>query len=374
MTDGRNIDPALGALSGEGSEQRVARDSLRELEAHVSSVAASRQPGSLQGDPTYYERPVIKKSVWSWTVPAYYYVGGASGGAMVLGAAATLLNRDQLPGLVRQSRLIGMGGGIISSALLIYDLGRPDRFLYMLRVFRPTSPMSVGSWILVLFSSTAGLSALAGFGPHGEIKRWVRSIGDAAAVGAGILGLGLAGYTGVLVSHTSVPLWQRLHRLLPVLFLSSGIASAASLFDLLGGNAREQRAVTIFGTAGRLAELSVAELVERRLATVPEAVRPLRDGFSGVVWKAAKVFTAASLVLSLIPNSSRRLRRAAGVAGTVGALCIRFGIHYAGQRSAMNPRATFHQQRSGEGAFAFTGKAAVAGPNGVRGFPVTLNR
>ena len=150
---------------------------------------------------------------------------------MILGAAATVLSRDGLPRLIHQSRLIGAGGGVVSSALLIYDLGKPSRFLYMLRVFRPTSPMSVGSWILVLFSSAAGLSALSDFGP-----RALRSMGDTAAVVAGLLGLGLAGYTGVLVSYTSVPLWQRLHRLLPVLFLSSGVASAASLFDLLGGN------------------------------------------------------------------------------------------------------------------------------------------
>ncbi len=366
MTDGRNIDPALGTLSGEGSQQRVSGETLRQPDAHVSVVAASRQPGSLQGDPTYYERPVIKKSVWSWTIPAYYYAGGASGGAMVLGAAATLLNRGQLAGLVRQSRLIGMGGGIVSSALLIYDLGKPSRFLYMLRVFRPTSPMSVGSWILVLFSSAAGVSALAASGP-----RPVRRMGDTAAVVAGVLGLGLMGYTGVLVSHTSVPLWQRLHRLLPVLFSASGVGSAASLFDLCGGNPLERRAVTVFGTAGRLTELVVAELVERRLATVPEAVRPLQDGFSGVVWEAAKVFTAANLVLTIIPHSSNYLRRTAGVFGTLGALCTRLSIHYAGQRSAMNPRATFHQQRSGEGAFAFTQKAGVTGPNGVRAFPVT---
>ncbi|MDQ6701021.1 MAG: polysulfide reductase NrfD [Acidobacteriota bacterium] len=354
MNDGRNINPALGTLSGEGSHQKVSGESLQE-------VTAFRQPGYVQSDPTYYERPVIKKSVWSWTIPAYYYVGGASGGAMILGAAATLLNRDGLPGLVEHSRLIGAGGGIVSSALLIHDLGKPSRFLYMLRVFRPTSPMSVGSWILVLFSSAAGLSALAGLGPQS-----VRSMGDTTAVVAGILGLGLAGYTGVLVSHTSVPLWQRLHRLLPVLFLSSGVASAASLFDLLGRNRRERRAVAIFGTAGRLVELTVGELAERRLATVPEAVRPLHDGFSGAVWKAAKVFTAASLVLSLVPNASKRLRRVAGVFGTLGSIFTRFAVHYAGQRSATNPRATFHQQRSGEGAFPFTGQAAIAGPHGVR--------
>jgi formate-dependent nitrite reductase membrane component NrfD len=326
LTDGRNIDSSLGALAGEGSHQHV-------IDLPVNGRKPWPEISSYIGDPTYYDQPVIKKSVWSWDIPAYYYVGGASGSAAALGAAAMLLNRGQLAGLIRQSRIIAIAGSMISSAFLVHDLGKPSRFLYMLRVFRPTSPMSVGSWILTFFSGSAGLSLIADFG-------------GVPTVVAGLFGLGLAGYTGVLVSNTVVPVWQRPHRLMPVLFLSSGISAAASLFEICGGNCAERKAVTAFGAAGRLAELTLAELTERSIATVPEAARPLNEGFSGSLWKAAKVLTAASLMVSLIPGTNPRLRRVAGVLGTLGSICLRFGIHYAGQQSAMNPRATFHQQRA----------------------------
>ncbi len=288
---------------------------------------------------TYYDRPAIKKSPWTWDVPAYYYVGGATGASAALGAAAILLNRERMPNLIRYTRWIGPAGGGVSAFFLIHDLGKPSRFLYMLRVFRPTSPMSVGAYILTLFSSFAGLS---------WILSWMRgTTGDFAGIVAGALGLCLAGYTGVLVSNTVVPLWQQPHRLMPVLFLASGAASAASLLDFFDLNPVEQRAIAIFGAVGRLGELAASAALERSVATVPEVVKPLRSGFSGVLWKAAKAFTTASLVLSLWPRPSRKLRTAIGIAGTAGALCVRFGIHYAGQRSAMNPRATFDQQRQG---------------------------
>jgi len=356
VSDGRNINSSLGSLSGEGSQQQGDA-------AVVPSKVMVTTGYGIPGNRTYYDHPVIKKSVWSWDIPAYYYVGGATGTAMALGAAATLLNREELSGLILRSRLIAVAGSTISAYFLIHDLGRPERFLNMMRVFRPTSPMSVGAWILTFFSTTGGFAAVAEFGP-----RWARGLGDAAAVVSGLFGLGLAGYTGVLVAHTTVPVWQRPHRLMPALFLSSGVTGAASLFDLLGGNEMEQRAVAIFGTAGKLAELGFAHFMEQHVATVPEAARPLEEGITGLLWKSAKVLTAASLVLSMVPHAGRRVRRVAGVLGTLGSLCVRFGVHYAGQSSAMNPRASFQQQRSGQGAFEVTGRAAVAGPGDTRAF------
>ncbi len=213
------------------------------------------------------------------------------------------------------------------------------------------------------FFRAAGLSAITEFAP--ESWEW---LGDASAVAGGLLGLALAGYTGVLIAHTAVPVWQRPHRLMPALFLASATASAASLFDLVGVGEREHGTVTTFGIAGKAAELACSTLIERNVASVPEAARPLREGFSGMLWKTGKALSAASLVLSLLPNPSRRLRKLTGVLGTLGALAIRYGIHHAGDRSAMNPRATFHQQRQGQGAFEITGKAAVVGPNNVRSF------
>ncbi len=364
LQDGRNIDPGQGTLSGEGSGQLVYEsDSRRQDEFKVFPFDPSSQQGLTTGDASYYDRPVIKKSVWSWDIPAYYVIGGIAGCSMVLGGASTLLDRDDLPHLVRNTRWVAVVGAGISSILLVHDLGRPSRFIYMLRVFRPTSPMSVGSWILTAFSSLAGVALLADFAP-----RPFRWIGDTAAVLGGVFGLGLAGYTGVLVGNTVVPVWQRSHKVLPVLFLASAAAGAAALFDLWGGSERELKIAGVFGSVAKLAELGSAYALENDLASVPEAIRPLREGFSGVLWQTGRVLSVAGLVLSIFAHRSRRIRRLNAVVGTVGAACIKFGMHYAGQKSALNPRAVFHQQRQGQGAFEVTGKAGVTGPGGQRAF------
>ena len=354
MIDGRNIDLGIGTLSGEGAAQ----GSSEPVAAAPPLWPALPPP---VGDPSYYDRPVVKKSPWTWDIPAYYYTGGVSGGAMILGGAATLLNRQKLENLVITSRWVGTIGGAASSIFLIHDLGRPSRFLNMLRVFRPTSPMSVGAWILVGFSSLAGLSTVALFLP-----RRFEPLGDTAAVLGGIFGLGLSGYTGVLLANTAVPLWHQPHRLLPIMFMASGATSAGSLFDLLGGDARQRRATRIFGIAGKIVECCAAELVDREVGRVPEVAKPLLSGVSGHLWQAGKMLTVASLLLALVPRAKQRTVRISGILGTVGALCMRFGIHYAGQRSAQNPRATFHQQRQGLGAMLTTGTAAITGPGGER--------
>jgi formate-dependent nitrite reductase membrane component NrfD len=284
-------------------------------------------------DITYYEQPVLKKSPWKWTIPAYYYVGGATGASAVLAAAATAFDPVALPSLSVRPRYLSALGGAVSAALLIHDLGRPARFLYMLRVFRPTSPMSVGTYILIVFSTAAGLSAIS----RGRFS-------DAATLLAGVLGLGLCGYTGVLLSNTTVPVWKAPHRVMPVLFIGSAAASAASLFDLMRWNEREERAIRAYGLAGKLVELAAMKVVECNVSRIAEVGRPLHDGFSGLLWHTGKILSGASLALAFVPSNRKIFRRAAGVLGTLGALCMRFGIHQAGQRSALNPRATFQQQ------------------------------
>ncbi len=368
IEDGRNIDSERGTLTGEGSVQIVREtDQRRKDEFQVFPLDPASQKGLLTGDASYYDRPVIKKSVWSWDIPAYYVIGGISGSSMVMGAAATLLDRDELPRLVKGSRWVGVIGALVSSVLLVHDLGRPSRFLHMLRVFRPTSPMSMGSWILVSFSSFSGVALLAEL--VDEIAPSpVRWIGDSAAVLAGVFGLGLSGYTGVLVGNTTVPVWQRSHRVLPVVFLASAAAGATAVFDLWEGNARELRIAAIFGAVAKITELTSIHIMEDDLASVPEAVRPLREGFSGFLWQAGKVLSLAGLALAIFSHRSRRVRRINAVVGTLGAACVKFGVHYAGQKSALNPRATFHQQRSGQGAFEVTGKSAITGPADERAF------
>src|SRR5262245_31581312 len=122
---------------------------------------------------TYYDRPLVKRPVWEWAIPTYFYAGATAGAALGLGAAVQALNSSSGP-LVRTCRLLGTAGLTVGSVLLIYDLGRPARFMNMLRVFRPTSPMSVGSWLLAATGSVAGLAVGSRNG-----------LGDAAGVAAG---------------------------------------------------------------------------------------------------------------------------------------------------------------------------------------------
>ncbi|HEY2382565.1 MAG TPA: NrfD/PsrC family molybdoenzyme membrane anchor subunit [Terriglobia bacterium] len=282
---------------------------------------------------TYYDEPLLKKPVWLWSIPTYFYLGAAAGASLALGAAAQVM-RAGSPELVRRCRWIGLAGVSAGTVLLIYDLGRPSRFLNMLRVFRPTSPMNVGSWLLSATGSLAGLSVVAG-----------GAIGQAAAVGAGVLGVPLSGYTGVLLANTAMPVWQDGRRSLPALFVASGMASAGALFHLMDLPARDEAIAHRFALAGQAAELAAMVALERETSKVQRVAEPLRTGAPGLLWKVAKVLGAASLALSLFARKSPKAKTAAGLCGTAAALSLRFSLLQAGRHSALDPRAAIEQQR-----------------------------
>ena len=336
--DGRNVDSLLGLLEGEGAAQQV--DRLAEEHPHPPPSELHDSTSDLE---TYYGLPLLKEHVWKAAIPAYFYVGGLAGASAALGAAATWSASPLLRGLIRKTRLIAASGAMVSGALLIEDLGRPSRFFNMLRVFRPTSPMSIGSWLLAGFGALSTTAALF----RGRRAGPLAAIGDGAAVGAGVLGVPLAGYTAVLLSSTAVPVWQGARTWLPPLFMASAVTSAACVLDLCDLNALERRAVRRFGIAGKAAELIFSKAVEREVARPAILAAPLRHGMSGALWKGAKLLVAASLALSLAPRASPRLRRASAWLGTLGSVALRFGILRAGRISARDPRATFAQQRGG---------------------------
>jgi formate-dependent nitrite reductase membrane component NrfD len=234
----------------------------------------------------------------------------------------------------------GIAGSAVGGALLIHDLGRPLRFLYMMRVFRPTSPMNMGVWILSGAAPTAIVAGLLA-----NRRGWLGVLGEVAGYLSGIFGVGLAGYTGVLVSNTAVPVWQPARRWVPVMFMASSAASAASVIDVFAGDPRTHALTRIFGTAGRVAEIAAARMVEHHAGRIPKVGEPLRRGAPGILWKAAGLLTAASLVTSLLPGRRRKSRVLAGALGLAGSFCLRFAVHYASSASARDPRAAFHQQR-----------------------------
>jgi formate-dependent nitrite reductase membrane component NrfD len=170
-------------------------------------------------------------------------------------------------------------------------------------------------------------------------------IGEACGILSGFFGLGLATYTGVLVANTAVPVWQSSRCSLPVLFGSSAAASLGCAFDIFGRNKAAAGITRTFGLVGRVAELSASFCMEREAGPIPRVARPLKHGVSGFLFRSSAVLTAASLVLALLPKQTRKRQVWSGILGTAGSLLMRFSIESAGKASALDPRASFHQQR-----------------------------
>jgi hypothetical protein len=332
--DGRDIDPRMGALAGEASHMEVRTPA----EANPLHGASPHAVGETGHEASYYGLPALKPPVWKWYIPTYFALGGAAGAAAAVGAAAQIAGGPSMRGLVTKSRVVAAFGTAAGAALLILDLGRPARFLNMMRVFRPTSPMNLGTWIL----SAAGASSA------GALVLGRSTLGDAAGLMAGAAGLPLATYTAVLIASTAVPVWQGASASLPVLFAASATTSAASVLDLMPLLPAEARAVRVLGVAGKVVDLVAARSMERELG--PTRARPLREGPSSMLWRAASAMTAASLVLSLLPRRSRTVRAVTGLLGAAGALTLRFAVASAGKASAADPRATFEPQRAARDA------------------------
>jgi formate-dependent nitrite reductase membrane component NrfD len=361
--DGRNIGAEVGALLGEGAQQRV-----RELPADgaggLPALERERALAPAEG-PSYHGMPLLKEPVWKWMIPAYFFTGGLAGACAVLGAAAQAAGGRGTETLVRRCRSVAAAGAAASAALLVADLGRPSRFLAMLRVFRPTSPMNMGTWILTPFGGLSALAALPSL--VGRPPRALRLAADAAGVGAGLLGLPLVGYTGVLIANTAVPVWQATRHTLPVLFAFSGAVSAGSLLQLWpppGEGGRMARRLSVLAKGSEVA-LSFS-LDTEAAAAAPRVGRPLHRGASGAMLGAARALVAASLAGEVLPRllgrrrPARALRIASGALGLAGTLLLRFGIVAAGRASARDPHASFEMQRRGRGAAEVATKEEAA--------------
>jgi hypothetical protein len=340
-TDGRDIDSAVALLSGEASEQVTT--------AHTPAPAKAEPwpavPGAPQPDVTYYGRPLLKQSVWSIDIPLYYFAGGAAGAALVLGAAmqagGRASNSRELRELSAICHWIGIAGSTAGAALLVHDLGRPARFLYMMRVFRPTSPMNMGAWILAGAAPTAILTGLCL-----NRRGWLGAVGEAAGYASGVFGAALSGYTGVLVANSAIPVWQEARRWMPVLFAASAASTTAGLLEVFYEGRHGSRITQVFGAIGRSAELAAASMAQSSASAVPRVGLPFHRGRGASLWKAASALTAASLALSLLPARRRPSRRLAGALAAAGSLCLRFAVHYISQSSALDARASFDRQRA----------------------------
>jgi formate-dependent nitrite reductase membrane component NrfD len=309
----RGVDAGKAALTGEAAQMRMPRPEP-ELPVPVATEVST---------PDYHGLPPLKAAPWKAYVPAYYFAGGLSGAASLLGAGLQLTGDASLRPAVLRCRRIGAASIGVGAALLIADLGRPARFLHMIRVFRPTSPMNLGTWVIGASGIT---STAAAIGPG--------RLGDAAGLAAGALGPLLATYTAALLSNTATPVWQA-DRTMPLLFAGSSAATAGWALVLLGG-ARERRVARRLAVAGQIVELGGAALVERQLGR--RRARPLRRGRSGALWRAGKWLGAAAVLSAATGGRADRVAAALGLAASAA---VRFGLLGAASASVADPQAAF---------------------------------
>jgi hypothetical protein len=293
----------------------------------VNGEGAEREFGS------YYGRPVIKAPVWTWEVPWYLFAGGLAGASSSLGLGARLSGNDRL---ARAAFTVAGAGAAVGVPLLASDLGRPERFLYMLRMFKVTSPLSVGSWIL------AGLSpAAVGAAVSDRLGIFPR-LGRVAEVTAGLLGPALATYTGALVADTAVPVWHEAGRELPFVFAGSAAASAGAAALLLTppADAGPARRLVV---SGALLELGAGQAMERRLGELGE---PYHQGPAGRLARLAKTCTAAGAGLVAAGGRRRGLAAAGAALVLAGSACERWAVYKAGFQSARDPKYVVGPQRA----------------------------
>jgi hypothetical protein len=285
---------------------------------------------------SYYGRPVIKSPTWKVPdVPLYLYLGGAAGVSATLAALADVTGR---PGLRRLGRLAALGGALVSVGALIHDLGRPKRFLNMLRVIKPTSPLSVGSWILSPFGALSGLAAAS------EITGIAPGIGRAAGFGAGLVGPAMTTYTAVLLADTAVPAWHAGYPDLPFVFAGSAMAAGGGMGLLASGDVTPARRVAVAGAA---VELAATALLERGVGYARTAYT---EGRPGTLLRTARAATVAGAVAAVAGGlvrgrRGRMLSIAAGVLLNAGSAATRFGVFGAGLVSARDPSYTVVPQR-----------------------------
>lgn len=279
----------------------------------------------------YYGIPLLKEPQWTNEVPFYFFAGGAAGAAAVVASIAKHFSGAQ--DLARSARWVAAAGALVSPALLTSDLGRPSRFLYMLRVFKLQSPMSVGAWTLTAFSSFAAAAAFAGVVREKVSDRWpVVIVENVAEILAAATGLVMASYTGVLIGATVIPVWNENVGTLPLHFAASGMNSAVSILELMGHD--DSRALNMLGMAASGYETMEGAVIESKQDRIN---KPLKTGKSGLIIRLGGVLSGPVpllLRLGYALTGNKKMRRAAAICSITGSLLTRFGWVEAGKVSA----------------------------------------
>jgi hypothetical protein len=306
----------------------MTREALRAEKTRERSMVPRSEPQS------YYGQPVLKEPVWKPEIPFYFYTGGLAGASAGF-ALLSELRGDRA--LARRAWLTAMAGVSASPVLLISDLGKPSRFLNMLRMFKVTSPMSVGSWILTASGSSTALAV------GSELTGLYPALGRGAKVASAILGMPLSTYTAGLFANTSVPAWHGARFTLPLVFAGSSAASAGAAATMLSP-LREAAPARRLAVGGAVGSVGAALAMERVLGDLGE---PYKKGLSGKLSRAAGALTlAGAALIAARGGSSRAAALAGGAVLTAGVITERWAVFRAGFQSAADPKYTVGPQRA----------------------------
>lgn len=282
----------------------------------------------------YYGRPMIKPPEWTDLIPTYFFTGGMAGASASLAFAERLAKNHTLA----RTMLFGaMAGTVVSGFCLIADLRRPARFMNMLRVFKPTSPMSIGVYVFSAFGGSVTIATLC------EVTGVLRPIGRIFEGIAALLGPAMSCYTAVLIGDTVVPAWHYGRNAMPALFAATSASTAAGwgLAFTPPLDAGSARRLAVLG--GGAVPVALARL-HHELG--PRQNEAYETGEAAMFSKAAKVLNVSGAAIAALGGKNAALAKVAGALLLAGGLAERFGVFRAGCISAKDPSYTIAAQRA----------------------------
>ncbi len=293
---------------------------------------------------SYYNRPAVKPSTYGWRPALYTFLAGLAGAAQMIASLVDRLRPDgHAQSVVRNGRYMSavIGAGV-GPALLIADLHVPNRFYNMLRIFKRTSPMSIGSYVLTSFGASSFVAAAM----H-RLGKERSAAGRAAEAPAFVSAAGMTTYVPAMLSSTATPLWAATPGLFAVEFVTASFATGAAALALsegatpVGARTPAMQAldrIACVATVGHAAATAAAQSEQTKHGTG----EPLRSGKWAAMHKLGLALSVAlplgCYALNLFDGGNARRSRVASAGILAGTLLSRWALYEAGNESARSAR------------------------------------